>query len=88
MKVELKKCFTCRFSFPLSQFNPRHVGSTKLHSSCKVCAAAEAKRRRDRAKLKQATTDRAWPAVDVMENNACNLWHGPVERGIPLRHAA
>lgn len=88
MTQELKKCFTCRFSFPLSQFNPRHAGGTRLHSSCKVCAAAEAKRRRDRAKLKLATTDRAWPAVDVMENNACNLWHGPVERGVPLRHAA
>lgn len=88
MTQELKKCFTCRFSFPLSQFNPRHAGGTKLHSSCKVCMAAEAKRRRDRAKLKLATEGRAWPAVDVMENNACNLWHGPVERGVPLRYAA
>ena len=88
MTQELKKCFTCRFSFPLSQFNPRHAGGTKLHSSCKVCMAAEAKRRRDEEKRRLAQNQRAYPPVDVTENNAFNLWHGPVSREQPLRWQA
>lgn len=88
MTKEQKMCFTCRDMKPLSDFNPRHAGGTKLHSSCKVCMAAEAKRRRDEEKRRLAQGQRAYPPVDVTENNAFNLWHGPVSREQPLRWQA
>ena len=85
---ETKTCFTCATRLPLAEFNLRVAGSDRRHSSCKRCSAENARRKREEEKLRPTMNERAWPAVDVMENNAFNLWHGPVERDQPLRYVA
>lgn len=81
-----KTCSRCKRELPTSYFNVRRDRLTpQYHSQCKPCKAG---RHRARQNARKAAEPRIWPAVHRKENNAFNLWHGPVSRHQPLRWAA
>jgi hypothetical protein len=79
MLVESKECRLCHRDLPLDEFHRRD--GDKRRSECRVCKATaygnggniiEGQRAPSRDEL-------------VTLNNACNLWHQPVDRSEPLR---
>lgn len=82
-----KTCTRCERCLPVTMFNIRTERRTlQYHSYCKECM-----RRRHSIRYQvraSKNNQRIWPAQDRAENNAFNLWHGPVSRHQPLRWAA
>lgn len=81
-----KICTRCLKTLPLSCFTMRNDVKKPLPvAQCKTCRKQQA---RIRHKTRDQSSGRIWPCIDVRENNAFNLWHGPVSRHQPLRSLA
>lgn len=85
--IESKQCTCCRQVKAVSEFHIR-VGRKTLQyqSICKTCGVRKVRQRR--AGLNPHRKERVWKPVALRENNAFNLWRGPVSREQPLRWQA
>ena len=81
--TQTKSCSCCMQVKPITAFHIRTDRKTLQYQSiCKQCGLRKNRIRRRRGH------ERAWKSVAVAENNAFNLWHGPVSREQPLRWCA
>ncbi|MDG2524610.1 hypothetical protein P6166_04465 [Stenotrophomonas sp. HITSZ_GD] len=72
-----RTCTSCCRRLPSDHFPP----AERRRSTCRLCEADE---QRVRARLAPVRID----PLQVRLNNAAEIWHGPVDRGTPLRCAA
>lgn len=89
--IETKTCTGCGQCKPVEQYRWRTDKKTpQRYTRCDECRNAYWRKRDKRKKpmRKHRRNPRVWPAVDRTENNAFNLWHGPVSREQPLRWQA
>jgi hypothetical protein len=83
----MKSCSCCGQEKPVSEFHIRTDRKTLQYQSiCKPCGVRKVRMRRRR--INPPAAPRVWKSESVRENNAFNLWHGPVSREQPLRWCA
>lgn len=84
--IETKTCAGCNRCLPVLRFNIRRDRKTlQYHSRCLDCKRVMSRQRDLMRRPPQSA--RVWKSDSVRENNAFNLWHGPVSRE-PLRWRA
>lgn len=85
--IETKTCTACGRCLSVAKFNVRRDRKTlQFYSQCIECKRLAGRHRHLMSRPSQA--QRIWKSQSVRENNAFNLWHGPVSREQPLRWAA
>ena len=85
--TDTRTCNGCGRCLPVTKFHVRKDRKTlQYYSRCIDCKRVMNRQRDLMRRPPQAT--RVWKSDAVKENNAFNLWHGPVLRERPLRWCA